>query len=150
KANGTLVTIQLNNKYAPIHRNATAILREKTLLGETYVQLTPGARNSPPLGDGGTLSNSRVVPAVQLDEIFNTFDPTTRAAFRSWQQELATSIRGNDQNLNNVLGNLPTFAVNLTDLLQVLDVEHTAVVSLVQHGGTTFDALNRSPGALRN
>src|SRR5437660_4192469 len=28
---GTLVTIQMNNKYAPIHRNATAILREKTL-----------------------------------------------------------------------------------------------------------------------
>src|SRR5207302_6137331 len=73
KASGTLVTIQLNNKYAPIHRNATAILRNKTLLGETYVQLTPGSRNSPPVPDGGTLSNSQVVPAVQLDEIFNTF-----------------------------------------------------------------------------
>jgi virulence factor Mce-like protein len=150
KASGTLVTIQLNNKYSPIHRNATAILREKTLLGETYVQLTPGSRNSPALADGGTLSTSQVVPAVQLDEIFNTFDPQTRAAFRSWQQELATSIKGNDQNLNDVLGNLPTFAVNLTQLLQVLDVEHTAVVSLVQNGGTTFDALNRNPGALRN
>ena len=149
-ASGTLVTIQLNNKYAPIHRNATAILREKTLLGETYVQLTPGSRNSPPLADGGTLPTSQVVPAVQLDEIFNTFDPQTRAAFRSWQQELATAIKGNDQNLNSVLGNLPTFAVNLTQLLQVLDVEHSAVVSLVQNGGTTFDALNRDPGALRN
>ena len=72
KASGTLVTIQLNNKYAPIHRNATAILREKTLLGETYVQLTPGSHNSPPLADGGTLPTSQVVPAVQLDEIFKT------------------------------------------------------------------------------
>jgi phospholipid/cholesterol/gamma-HCH transport system substrate-binding protein len=90
------------------------------------------------------------VPAVQLDQIFNTFDPTTRGAFRSWQQELAKAIRGNDQNLNDVLGNLPTFAVNLTQLLQVLDVEHSAVVSLVQNGGTTFAALNRDPAALRN
>src|SRR5205807_5213874 len=112
--------------------------------------LTSGSRNAPPLADGGTLPQSQVVPAVQLDEIFNTFDPQTRAAFRSWQQELASAIRGNDQNLNNVLGNLPTFAVNLTQLLQVLDVEHSAVVSLVQNGGTTFAALNQSPPALRN
>ena len=41
KSNGTLVTLQLTNQYAPLHRNAEAILRTKTLLGETYVQLTP-------------------------------------------------------------------------------------------------------------
>jgi virulence factor Mce-like protein len=150
KVNGTLVTIQMTNKYAPIHKNATATLRTKTLLGETYVQLAPGTRNSPALADGGTLPNSHVIPAVQLDEIFNTFDPKTRAAFRSWQQELAIAVKGNDQNLNDVLGNLPTFAVNLTQLLQVLDIQHSAVVSLVQNGGTTFAALNRDPGALRN
>ena len=148
--NRTLVTIQMDNKYAPIHRNAQAILREKTLLGETYVQLTEGSQNSPAVPDNGRLANAQVVPAVQLDQIFNTFDPTTRAAFRSWQQEIAKAIRGNDQNLNFVLGNLPTFAINLTQLLQVLDVEHNAVVSLVRNGGTTFNALNADPAALRN
>jgi virulence factor Mce-like protein len=150
KVNGTLVTIQMTNKYAPIHKNATATLRTKTLLGETYVQIDPGTAGSPNLPDLGTLPNSRVIPAVQLDEIFNTFDPQTRAAFRSWQEELATAVRGNDQNLNDVLGNLPTFAVNLTQLLQVLDIQHNAVVSLVQNGGTTFAALNRDPAALHN
>ncbi len=49
-----------------------------------------------------------------------------------------------------MLGNLPTFAVNLTQLLQVLDVEHSSVVQLVQNGGTTFAALNRDPAALQN
>ena len=148
QGNGTLVTIQMNNKYAPIHKDATAILRIKTLLGETYVDLTPG--RGPPLPDGGTLKSSQVKQAVQLDQIFNTFDPATRQAFHSWQQSLAQAIRGNGQNLNSVLGNLPTFAINLTDLLQVLDVEHSAVVSLVQNGGTTFNALNKDPAALRN
>jgi len=147
--NRTLVTIQMDNQYAPIRRDTEAILREKTLLGETYVQLTPGSPHSPPLADGGRLPNAQVVPAVQLDQIFNTFDPTTRAAFRQWQQQIATAVKGNDQNLNDVLGNLPTFAINFTQLLQVLDVEHNAVVALVQNGGTTFDALNRDPAALR-
>lgn len=148
--NGTLVTIQMDNQYAPIHKDARAILREKTLLGETYVQLTPGSPRSPAIPDGGTLSSSQVQPAVQLDDIFNTFDPTTRNAFRQWQQELAQAVKGNGQNLNDVLGNLPTFAVNLTDLLQVLDIEHSSVVSLIQNGGTTFNAINRDPAALRN
>jgi phospholipid/cholesterol/gamma-HCH transport system substrate-binding protein len=148
--NRTIVTIQLSNQFAPIHRDAFATLRTKTLLGETYVQLTPGSRNSPPLPDGSTLPNSRVVNSVQLDDVFNTFDPRTRDAFKQWQQELAQAVRGNDQNLNDVLGNLPTFAVNFTDLLQVLDVQHAAVVNLVRNGGTTFAALNKDPAALRN
>jgi virulence factor Mce-like protein len=150
KSNGTLVTLQLDNQYAPLHRDAHALLRTKTLLGETYVQLTPGSPRSPPIPDGGTLLSSQVQPAVQLDQIFNTFDPTTRQAFRTWQQELAKAVNGNDTNLNYVLGNLPTFAVNLTQLLQVLDVEHNAVVSLVRNGGTTFNALNADPAALQN
>ncbi len=148
--NRTIATIQMDNQYAPIHSNATAILRTKTLLGETYVQLTPGSRNSPPLKDGATLPNSRVVNAVQLDDVFNTFNPPTRQAFRQWQQELAQAVRGNAQNLSDVLGNLPTFAVNLTDLLQVLDLQHSAVVNLVRNGGTTFAALNKDPAALRD
>src|SRR5690348_11086714 len=64
--NRTVATIQLDNQYAPIHKDALAILRTKTLLGETYVQLTPGHRGSPILKDGGTLSTSRVENAVQL------------------------------------------------------------------------------------
>ncbi len=149
KDNRTLVTIQVNNQYTPIRKDTTAILRQKTLLGETYVQLTPGSPRSPPLADGGRLPNGQVVPAVQLYEIFNAFDPTTRAAFRQWQQEIAKAVKGNDQNLNDVLGNLPPFAINFTQLLQVLEIQHSAVVSLVRNGGTTFAALNRDPAALR-
>jgi virulence factor Mce-like protein len=146
--NATVVTIQMQNQYSPLHRDARAILRTKTLLGETYVEVTPGSRTSPALPDEGTLNRSQVVPAVQLSQIFDTFDPVTRQAFRTWQQSLAQSVRGNGQNLNDVLGNLPTFATNLTQLLGVLDIEHSAVVSLSRNGGTTFTALNRDPAAL--
>src|SRR5436305_2150561 len=147
--NATVVTVQMQNQYAPIHRDAQAILRTKTLLGETYVDVTPGSQTSPPIPDNGMLSRSRVEQATQLSQIFNTFDPVTRQGFRTWQQSLAQAVAGNGQNLNDVLGNLPTFAVNLTQLLAVLDVQHTAVVKLSQNGGTTFAALNRDPAALQ-
>ena len=150
RGNRTIATIQLDNQYAPIHRDATAILRQKTILGETYVQITPGTPHSRALPDGALLARSNVQSAVQLDQIFNALDPRTRHAFQQWQQELAVAVKGNDQNLSNVLGNLPTFAADATDLLQVLDVQHTTVVGLVRNGGTVFAALDANQSALRN
>ena len=149
RGNRTLATIQMNNSFAPIHSDTVAILRQKTILGETYVQFSPGTPGSPMLRDGAVLARSQVKPAVQLDQIFNSLDPRTRAAFRQWQQHLAVAVAGNDQNLSNVLGNLPAFAADATNLLQVLDVQHTAVVNLVRNGGTVFAALNHSQSALR-
>ena len=87
--NRTLITLEVEPRYAPIKRDAKAILRQKTLLGETYVELTPGSRAAGNLPEGGTLANAQVVPTVQLDEIFTAFDEPTRQAFRVWQQDLA-------------------------------------------------------------
>ena len=150
QGNRTMATIQLDQKFAPIRQDARAILRQKTILGETYIELTPGTPNSPPLPDGGLLARTQVANAVQLADIFDAFDPTTRRAFQIWQQQLAIALRGNGQNLNNVLGNLPAFAADTTDLLQVLNIERGAVVRLVRNGGTVFAALSQSQSALRN
>ncbi len=150
QGNRTIATIQMQKKFAPLHVDARAILRQKTILGETYVELTPGSPNSKAVPDGGLLARGQVQTAVQLDQVFNALDPKTRAAFRQWQQELAKALNGNAQNLNDVLGNLPTFAADASDILQVLDVQHGAVVNLVQNGGTVFAALSRNQSALRN
>jgi virulence factor Mce-like protein len=150
RGNRTIATVEINKKFAPIHKDSLAILRLKTIIGETYVELTPGNPGSPYLPDGGLLPRSQVQPAVQLDQVVSTFDPATRHAFQVWQQSLAQATRGNDQNLNNVLGNLPTFAADATDILKVLDVEHTAVVRLLQNGSTVFSALDQNQSALRN
>jgi virulence factor Mce-like protein len=150
QGNRTIATIQMDTKYAPVHRNAQAILREKTILGETYVELTPGTPNAPVVPDGGLLARGDVSHAVQLDEIFNALDPTTRHAFQVWQQELSTALAGNDQNLNSVLGNLPQFAADATDILRVLDIQHASVVRLLQNSGTVFAALSADQNALRN
>jgi virulence factor Mce-like protein len=148
--NRTLATLQIDRQYAPLPADTRAILRTKTILGETYVELTPGTRNGHYLRDGTTLPLGQVRSAVQLDQIFSAFDAKTRQAFTQWMEETAQAVKGNDQNLNDVLGNLPTFAGNASDILAVLDLQHQAVVNLVRNGGTTFAAIARDPAALRN
>ena len=47
--------IEIDARYAPIPKDTRAILRQKTLLGETYVELSPGTAGSGRVQDGGRL-----------------------------------------------------------------------------------------------
>ena len=42
----TIVEVELDEAYAPIAKDTRAILRQKTLLGETYLELSPGHRSA--------------------------------------------------------------------------------------------------------
>jgi ABC-type transporter Mla subunit MlaD len=91
----SLATIELESRYAPLPRDARATLRQKTLLGETYVELTPGdGRTAGFLAEGGRLPAGQVSPTVELDEILRTLDPRTRADLQTWLQSMAAGHAG--------------------------------------------------------
>jgi phospholipid/cholesterol/gamma-HCH transport system substrate-binding protein len=143
-----IATIQLDSKYAPLPSDSRAILRQKTLLGETYVELTPGTRTVPKLKEGGTLAPAQVSPTVELDEIFRAFDDKTREDFGIWMQSLAQGVIGRGQDLNNAFGNLAPFADNTNDLLKTLVTQQGAVQRLVRNTGQVFSALSERQGQL--
>ena len=135
-----LARIDILDQYAPIPRETRAILRTKTLLGETYVELTPSSSDREMLPDGGTLAAANVAESVQLDEIFRTFDPETQAAFRTWMQDAAVAIQGRGEDFSNVFAELePTFAT-FDRLFRVLDTQRLAVRQLFRNGEVTFRA----------
>ena len=143
-----LATITIEPKYAPIPEGTRAILRTKTLLGETYVELTPGNADGPELPDGGTLARVNVAESAQLDEIFRTFDERTRTAFQEWMQEGAVAISGQGQSFSNALGELEPFFSEVDDLFRVLDTQRVAVEQLFRNGTVTFRALRGREGEL--
>jgi phospholipid/cholesterol/gamma-HCH transport system substrate-binding protein len=147
--NRTLAELEIDRKFAPLRADTRAILRQKSLLGETYVELTPGSSKKT-LPEGGRLPDGQVKPTVELDEIFQALDPKTRAAFRRWQQDLAVGIKGRGQDFNDALGTLPGFAHDGADVLQVLDEQQGAVSRLVKNTGVTFAALTQNEAQLRN
>lgn len=144
----SVATIAIDNKYAPIPSDTRSILRIKTLLGETYVELTPGDGDAPPVPDGGRLPEANVAESVQLDEIFRTFDPRTRAAFQEWQRQAAIAIQGRGQDYSNAFAELePTFA-EFDRLFRVLDTQRLAIRQLFRNGAVTFRALRGRAGQL--
>jgi virulence factor Mce-like protein len=147
----TMVTIDMKRGFAPVPKDTRAILRQKTLLGETYVELSPGTRRKGNmLPDGGQLANSRVENTVQLDEIFRLFDPQTRKAFRQWVQQSAATINGGrGQDLNDALGNLQGFAEDGAGVLGVLDRQSKDLHNFIKNTGVVFHALTQRQGTLR-
>ena len=145
----TEVTIELTDAYAPIPRDTRAILRQKTLLGETYVELSPGDAGTPALADGGVLPAGRISPTVELDEIFRTFDPATRAAFGNWLDAQGRAVGFRGAELNAALGNLTPFAQDADAVLAILRRQDAATRSLVRDTGAVFEALSERRGQLR-
>ncbi len=142
--------LNIDDKYGPLPRGTRAMLRTKTLLGETYVELTPGKENEPTMPEDSTLPTAQVAESVQLDEIFQAFDPKTRAAFQSWMQEAAVAIEGQGQNLSYAIGNFdPTFS-EFENLFRVLNSQKAAVSKLFSNGAKTFEALRGREGELAN
>jgi phospholipid/cholesterol/gamma-HCH transport system substrate-binding protein len=148
--NATRVTLSIEPKYAPLPEDTKAILRQKTLLGETYVELTPGSASAEKIKDGEEIEPGRIEPTVELDEILTIFDQPTKQAFRAWLKDTALITRdGGGKDLNAALGNLSGFATDGADVLGVLDRQKQALQLLIRNTGQVFGALNERSGQLR-
>jgi len=146
----TLVEMELDNRFAPIGRDARAILRQKSLLGETYVEITPGSPGAEKLDDGGTLARANVDDSVQLDEVFRVFDPETRSAFQQWLHEAGIVTSGTfARDFNDSLGNAAPFFEGGADLLRPLAEQEVALRRVFRDTGRVFTAVSREDGQLR-
>ncbi len=137
----THATIELSGQYAPIRANTHAILRQKTLLGETYVQLIPKGRTGPFLHDGAQLSDDNVEPFVTLDDILSLLDRTTRRNFQAWMRYQAAAVAGRGEQINASLSTFEPFVEHGNTLLEILASQEGAVKALVHNTGVVFDAL---------
>lgn len=145
----TRATIEIDRAYAPRPLDTRAVLRAKSLLGETYVELSPGSEHGPMLPDNGTLPEGQVESNVQLDQILSTFDPTTRRAFQVWMQENGAALTNRGEDVNAALAELYPFATNVDSVLTVLRRDSSATATLLHDGGEVFGALGAVPAQVQ-
>lgn len=79
----------------PLRQGTQALIRQQSLAGvaNRYIDLRLPPDAAPPIPDGGTIRAADTLAAVDLDQIFDTFDPRTRRALsgvvrgsaRQWQ-----------------------------------------------------------------
>jgi phospholipid/cholesterol/gamma-HCH transport system substrate-binding protein len=100
------VTLKISaDGYFPLRRGTRAIIRQSSLSGvaNRYVDLQLGGANGAKIPDGGRLATDSTEAAVDLDQIFDTFDPKARAGTRKSIEFLRDFQAGNEDEANAAL-----------------------------------------------
>lgn len=96
------IRVTVEEPYAPLHEGTTATIRLTSLSGvaNRYVALTPGPNNKAELAPGATLGVEKTTSVVDLDQLFNTFDPKTRKGLQRVIQGSAVQYAGKGAQVN--------------------------------------------------
>ena len=83
----------------PLHTDASAEVRKKNLLGETYVDLQRGNTGAD-MQTGDTITVSHTVPITEIDQVLAIFDPETVQRVQLLINALGNATTNNGKNLN--------------------------------------------------
>ena len=135
------VTMDIQHQYVPIPVDTRAILRQKTLLGEAYVELSTGNGAGPKFTDGATIPATHVEDTQQLDQVLGSFDKPTQRNLQALLNGTYLSLAGRGQDLNDAIGNLdPTFT-ELAALVGVLNQQQGNVRGVIRNSATVLTTL---------
>jgi phospholipid/cholesterol/gamma-HCH transport system substrate-binding protein len=98
------VTMKITDDgYEPLREGTHATVRQASLSGvaNRYVDLRlPDASRQREIPDGGLIPSRDTTTAVDLDQLFNTFDPKTRAGLRGVIRGFSTAYGGRGRELD--------------------------------------------------
>jgi len=94
--NQARISIQVSPPFAPLHEGTTATIRATSLSGiaNRYIALAPGPNSAPRLPDGATLTTDQTTSIVDLDQLFDTFNPRTLTGLQQVIQGSAVQYAG--------------------------------------------------------
>jgi phospholipid/cholesterol/gamma-HCH transport system substrate-binding protein len=158
------VTFSVDDDYAPLRDGTRVVVREASLSGvaNRYLDLQVGPHGGKPIPDGGVLGQDATTTAVDLDQIFNTFDPATRRSLQGVIKGSAAQYKGKGaqmaaalpylnpslsassmlfRELNRDSGLLTRFVVASSQLVTDLADRHDDLSGLVDDLATTTTAI---------
>ena len=112
--------IQIDHQYVPRPADTRRSCARRRCSARPTCSCRPGTRMDRSSRDGATLPQGHVAQTVQLDQILNTFDPKTRAAFETWMQQGGMALTNRGQQFNAAFAQLYPFATNVNSVLAVL------------------------------
>jgi phospholipid/cholesterol/gamma-HCH transport system substrate-binding protein len=145
----SLVTLQIAQQYAPVPADTRAILRQKTLLGEAYVELSAGDRAGRSLPDGSTLPRSQVASTQQLDQLLGTFGQPTRQDLSRFLSGSSAVLAGRADELSGAIGNLDPATADLQEISASLDAQRGDLGSLLRGSASVLDTLGQRSSDLQ-
>jgi len=90
---GAVVTIELDEKALPLHKDATFKVRPRIFLeGNYFVDIEPGSPSAPELKDGDTIPVQQTAAPVQLGQVLGALQSDTREDLRRFLREYGKAV----------------------------------------------------------
>lgn len=142
------IEFSIDDRYAPLYRDARVAVGERTILGDAYLRLDPGHSEAGEVPEGGEVKS---VPSVDFDEALAFLDEKGRRHVKSILDELADATRSPEaaQRLNDTAGELARTVTELRILTEALRGQEDEIAGLVADGATVLGELGRREAALR-
>jgi phospholipid/cholesterol/gamma-HCH transport system substrate-binding protein len=130
---GGLVTMRLtDDRVTPIPEDSRVTLRQRTALGENYVEITAG-HSKRDLADKGVLPLTQADEYVDVDQVLSVLQGQTRRRAQELIQGLGGALDANGTRLRQLLGGTSGVITNTARLVTVLDRHRAQIPDLVQH-----------------
>ena len=127
-----IVTMSIDPEFKDVVRtDATALLRPKTGLKDMFLEINPGTKSRPLAEEGFVIPVSNTLPDVNPDEILAGLDADTRSYIRLLLDGAAKGLKGNGDNLNEVLRRFEPTYRDLAAVSQEVSTRRTELRRLV-------------------
>jgi len=88
-----VVTMEINGKGLPIHKDATMKIRPRIFLeGNFFVDVAPGTPSAPTIDSGDTIPLTQTATPVQFDQVLTTFQSDTRTSLQKTLEGFGTGL----------------------------------------------------------
>jgi phospholipid/cholesterol/gamma-HCH transport system substrate-binding protein len=136
-----IVTMKIRHRYAPLYRDASALLRPKTGLNDMVVELTPGHRSAGAAPPGWTIPVDRTEPNVNFDEILSSLDADTRSYLQLLIGGAGQALGGQSRNVSNALKRFEPTGRSLAQLNGALAQRQANIKRTIHNFGLLSQAL---------
>jgi len=124
------VRLEIDDKYTPVGRDATAAVIAQNVLGQKQVRIQPG-NTSDAAPDGYTLPTSQIIETADLDQLLATLDPDTRTRLAVLINETGTAFAGRKLDFKDFVEDLAPALSSGADVLGQLTRENNALTGLL-------------------
>jgi virulence factor Mce-like protein len=140
-----LVQMRVGGDFAPFHTDADCTIEPESLIGEEFVQCTPGTPRAPALpslpGRTPTLPLAKTHSPIDLDLVLSTFDQPTRMRLALFVNELGAGIAGRAGDLNAAIRRANPALQATEQALAVVNADRAHVQSLISASDRVVGAL---------
>ncbi len=152
KDNTAIVQLRLSKSAWPIHRDASAMVRPVTILGEDYIDLNAGTPSAPTLAEGATIGGTSgpiqgTSSSTNLQTVLDSVNDPTATALGVMFTSLGQGVQGQGANEENAIRALGPALSDTSGLLKLLDGQNQVLTQMIDNVTPVLHALDTNRGA---